>query len=66
MARLRQLSVTKMSNTASNAVAFHTEIMNSLEARDGERAAGKLKAHIEQNVDYMDQLIEEIPAYFET
>ncbi len=66
MARLRQLSVTKMSNTSSQAVAFHTSIVESLKARDGEKAARQLKAHIEQNVDYMDQLIEQMPGYFET
>lgn len=66
MARLRQLSVTKMSNTSNQAVAFHTEILHAVEARDGDLAATKLEAHIVQNVDYMDQLIEEIPGYFET
>ncbi len=66
MARLRQLSIVKMSNTTSMAVQFHTTIMNCIEAREGDKAAAQLKAHIEQNVDYMDQLIEEIPAYFET
>lgn len=66
MARLRQLSVTRMSNTSSQAVAYHTEIADAVEAGNGELAAQKLEAHISQNVDYMDQLIEEIPDYFET
>ncbi|NQV98522.1 MAG: GntR family transcriptional regulator [Rhodospirillales bacterium] len=66
MARLRQLSVTKMSNTSSQAVAFHTRIMEAVAAGDGDLAARQLEAHIAQNVDYMDQLIAEIPAYFET
>lgn len=66
MSRLRYLSVLKLANTPNDAVAFHTSIIDSIEAGDSDEAARHMKAHIEQNLDYMDQLTEAIPEYFET
>ncbi len=66
MARLRNLSILKLTNTISQSVADHTHILDAVADNDAEEASRLMQVHIESNLDFMDRLIEAIPEYFET
>ena len=55
-----------MTYSIATSVGHHREVLSSIEAGDGEEAAKRMKNHIESNLSYMEQLIEEMPDYFET
>ena len=66
MARLRNLSAAHMPHTIDTSADYHMRILNAIEARDADTAAQQLKDHIESNLEFMKELIEVNPKYFET
>jgi DNA-binding GntR family transcriptional regulator len=55
-----------MTYSVARSIEYHTQILTYIEKGDGEAAALSMKKHIENNVTYMERLIEEMPDYFET